>query len=96
MRVWIGETVRVQVDFTDDAETPVDRQSIPATGVSIVAKDPAGATVPGTVTPMGKPGAFYADFPLNAAGTWYVRAACTGPTPAADEAAIEVQASNVL
>jgi hypothetical protein len=90
-RYWQGETVRVRVDFTDDAGAPVT-----PTGVAFLARQATGAQVVGTPIALQTTGAFYADFALDTPGTWYLRASCSGPTPAAVEDQIEVRASLVL
>lgn len=91
MRFWIGETVRVRVDFTDDAGLPMA-----VTGVEIQARGPGGIRLTGSVNALSDTGAFYADFPLTIAGTWYFRAECDGPTQSAVEDSVDVIPSNVV
>lgn len=90
-RFWVGETVRVRCDFTDDAGAPLG-----AIGVAFRARAPDGSTVVGTPIAQQTTGAFYADFTLTQAGIWYLRASCTGPTAAVVEDQVEARASFVL
>lgn len=90
-RYWIGETVRAQCDFSDDDGAP-----IAVTGLSFSAKSPTGDVIVGTAISTGVTGSYYADFALQQAGVWSLRAACTGPTAAAVEDQVECRSSYVL
>ena len=92
MRFWPGETVRIEVVFTDVAGAPMA-----ATGVSLSARSPSGAIVPGTaLADPVRVGVFTADFVVSVAGQWAVRGTCSGPTAAAVEDEFAVAVSLVL
>jgi uncharacterized protein YfaS (alpha-2-macroglobulin family) len=76
----LGETVRVVVTFTDNAGAPLE-----ATGVTVSAKRPDGTTVVGTVASGSSAGLFNATFAGDMAGSWLVKAQCTGPVTVKDE-----------
>jgi uncharacterized protein YfaS (alpha-2-macroglobulin family) len=87
---WPGETVRVQVRFSDGADADVT-----VSGVTFTARAPDGTTV--NITPeTTSPASYYADVAANTAGEWAVRATCTGPSAAAVEVSFTVQPSNVI
>lgn len=90
-RFWIGQSVRIEVDFTAEDDVPVA-----ATGVSIRAKSPADQVVVGQPVSGEQAGTYYCDFVMDQAGIWYVRASCDGPHAASVEDRIEIRASNVL
>jgi hypothetical protein len=87
---WPGETVRVRVQFADEAGAGVTVGEVVFT-----ARDPAGAAV--SLTPQEETAStYYADVPVTLAGDWAVRATCATPTPAAVEVSFSVVPSNVI
>lgn len=90
-RFWRGESVRIDVTFTDDTGAPMN-----ASGVAIQARCNNGPVIDGDVHPLSATGAFYAVFALEQAGDWAVRASCSGPTAAAVEDRFDVAPSRVI
>ncbi|UXQ89116.1 hypothetical protein [Synechococcus phage MinM1] len=90
-RFWIGEMVRVAVVFTDLAGAPMA-----PLGVQIRARKPDGTVHSYAVLDGALPSEKGADIAADQAGSWYVRASCAGPTPAAVEATFTVAASEVI
>jgi len=87
---WPGETVRVQVRFSDDVDADVT-----VSGVTFIARAPDGTTA--SLSPEAvSPATYYADVAANAPGEWAVRATCTGPSAAAVEVSFTVQPSLVI
>ena len=91
-RAWIGNTLRVTAAFSNTVGAPPPALA----DVAISARKPDGTLVAGDVQPAAGAGAFAADFVLDRAGTWYVRASCTGAVATAEEQRFEVLPSKVL
>ena len=90
--MWLGNTVRAEASFANAIGAPPPM----AHEVTIIAKKPNGLTVNGIVQNGATVGTFYADFVADMAGDWYVRAACGGEVPAAEEDRFTVRASTVM
>lgn len=85
MRFWPGETVRVEIAFTDGAGA-----AVAATGVAVQWRRDAEAPVAAAVVDNGGVGLFRADIVASEPGEYAVRATCAAPTSAAVEASFTV------
>lgn len=85
-----GETVRVRVSFTDEADAPVT-----VSGVAFSVRNPAG-TVTNSAAVQVTPSTYYTDVPASVAGDWAVRATASSPTGSAVEVQFTVTPSLVL
>lgn len=85
-----GETVRVRVSFTDEADAPIT-----VSGVAFSVRSPAG-TVTNSAAVQVNASTYYTDVPASAAGDYAVRATASGPTGSAVEVQFTVTPSLVL
>jgi nitrogen fixation protein FixH len=85
-----GETVRIRVTFSDDADAP-----IAVSGVGFSVRAPAG-TVAASAAVQVDASSYYTDVVVNAAGDWAVRATASAPSSSAVEVQFSVAPSLVL
>ena len=85
-----GETVRVRVSFSDDADAP-----IAVSGVGFSVRSPSGAVTSSAAVQVD-PSTYYTDVSANAAGDWAVRATASAPSSSAVEVQFSVAPSLVL
>lgn len=89
--VWVGNTVRAEASFANAFGVPPPM----ADQVTFTIKKPDGTTFVGALQNGSTVGTFYTDFLADTPGDWYVRAACTGVVPAAEEDRFTVKRSTV-
>jgi nitrogen fixation protein FixH len=85
-----GETVRVRVSFTNEADAP-----IAVAGVAFSVRNPAG-TVTASAAVQIDASTYYTDVAASVAGDWAVRATASSPTGSAVEVQFTVTPSLVL
>jgi hypothetical protein len=92
-RFWIGESLRIDASFTDDAGVPVA-----ADGVTAAYRRVSGeiVTVPSGSIEAAGVGTFRIAILPDTAGDYWVRIAAATPTPAVVELRFTIAASNVL
>jgi hypothetical protein len=92
-RFWIGEALRVDASFSDQAGAPVA-----VTGVTAAYRRTGGEIVnvgSGSIEAVG-PGVVRIGIQPDSAGDYWVRIAAANPTPAVVELRFSIVASNVL
>jgi nitrogen fixation protein FixH len=85
-----GETVRVRVSFSDDADVPVT-----VSGVGFSVRTPSG-TVTSSPAVQVDASTYYTDVSASVAGDWAVRATASAPSSSAVEVQFSVAPSLVL
>lgn len=85
-----GETVRVRVSFTDEADA-----AIAVTGVAFSVRTPAGAVTASAAVQVNA-NTYYTDVAASVAGDWAVRATASTPSSSAVEVQFTVTPSLVL
>lgn len=85
-----GETVRVRVSFTDEADA-----AVAVSGVAFSFRAPDG-TVTASAAVQVNASTYYTDVPASVAGDYAVRATASSPTASAVEVQFTVAPSLVL
>ena len=85
-----GETVRVRVSFTDEADA-----AVAVSGVGFSVRSPSGAVTASAAVQVSA-NTYYTDVAASVAGDWAVRATASTPSSSAVEVQFTVTPSLVL